>query len=67
MNLFWKELFFVLAGMVLVALILYDLFHKAHDRLSVFLMVVFLCIIGTYLVANAIRMLYNFGFWFVCW
>lgn len=67
MNPFWKELLRVLTGVVIVALILYELFYTSNDRLSLFLLLVLLWMVGVQLVANTTRMLYNFGFWFFCW
>jgi len=66
MNLFWKEFLILLIEVALVGLILFNLFQKTNDHLSIFLMSVLLLIIVIHLIINTRRMMFNFGFWFYC-
>lgn len=69
MNPFWKQLFIILAEVIIVSLVLYEIIHKTtdpEDRLSLFLMSILLIIIFIHLIINSKRMLYNFGYWFSC-
>jgi len=70
MNTFWKKLLLIIAELIIVLLIIYDIIRiinsKEKFKLSFFLLVLLLTIISIHLFFNTRKMLYNLGFWFHC-